>query len=273
MKASRSTKDRLLLIDGDLVMYQILAATEQETEIEPDVWSITNDLYQFKDAFRRFLEEIENNLGGRIVVCLSDSANFRKTIYPEYKGNRKNVRKPVGFKAARTWIEKEFKAVVKKGLEADDVMGILATKPGNDHAVIVSMDKDMKSIPGKLFRYREGEKIVITKEQADRYHLVQTLTGDSTDNYPGCPGVGPKKAEDILNKPGDPWTNVQQAFIAAGLGADTALIQARLARILRWDDWDDKQQQPRLWTPASPPDRSVQPGPAVGEVDGGPLPQ
>lgn len=254
-------------------MYQILAATEQETEIEPDVWSITNDLYQFKDAFKRFLKEVEDNLGGRIVVCLSDSTNFRKTIYPDYKGNRKNVRKPVGFKAARAWIEKEFKAVVKKGLEADDVMGILATKPGNDHAVIVSMDKDMKSIPGKLFRYREGEKIVVTQEQADRYHLVQTLTGDSTDNYPGCPGVGPKKAEDILNKPGDPWINVINAFKSAGLNEADVLVQARLARILRWTDWDEASQQPRLWTPTPVPDRTVQPGTPVGENDGGPVPQ
>jgi hypothetical protein len=39
----------------------------------------------------------------------------------------------------------------------------------------------------------------ITEAQADRFHMIQTLTGDVTDGYPGCPGIGPVKAEQILN--------------------------------------------------------------------------
>lgn len=253
-----STKSkRLLLIDGDLILYQTLAATETEREIEPEMWALTNDLAEFKTNINQQLLRIRDDLGGKIVVCLSDNENFRKDIYPDYKANRKNNRKPVGFKAAKAWMTKEWSAIIKPRLEADDVMGILSTKPGNTDAVIVSMDKDMRTIPGKLYRYRDGAKIVVTEAEADRYHLLQTLTGDTTDNYPGCPGIGPVKAEAILNKPGDPWNNVVQQFRSSGLTEGDALVQARLARILRWSDWDNAKQLPRLWTPASPSDRPV----------------
>ena len=80
------------------------------------------------------------------------------------------------------------------------------------------------------------------------WFYTQVLTGDSTDNYPGCPGIGPKKAADILNKELS-WTSVVNAYLKAGLTEEDALLQARMARILQASDWNSKQQEPILWTP------------------------
>ena len=134
-------------------------------------------------------------------------------------------------------------------LEADDVMGILATKPENiGKCVVVSSDKDLKTVPCKLYRPMQDELLQITEAEADRYFFHQTLTGDATDGYKGCAGVGEKTAPKILgNKP--TWSLVEQAFLKAGMTQEQALQQARLARILRWSDWDEDKETVKLWQP------------------------
>jgi len=133
-------------------------------------------------------------------------------------------------------------------LEADDVLGILATS-GNrfieGEKVIVSEDKDLKTIPCKL--WKSGELLNITKEEADYNHLFQTLTGDTTDGYSGLRGVGEVKAKTILNVP--TWSSVENAFIKAGYTKEDALTQARLARILRFEDYDFEYDTPKMWLP------------------------
>ena len=128
-------------------------------------------------------------------------------------------------------------------------MGILATKPENvGKCIIVSDDKDMKTIPSKLYRPTSDEKLTVSQQEADRNFLMQTLTGDATDSYFGIKGIGPKKAEAILG-PRPHWGAVEQAYIKAGMTREDAITQARLARILRWEDWDEKKETVKLWTP------------------------
>ena len=79
---------------------------------------------------------------------------------------------------------------------------------------------------------------------------MQTLTGDSTDGYPGCPTIGQKRAEGLLGQR-PAWSVVEQAFIKQGLTKADALLQARMARILRWSDWDATKNEPKLWEPAA----------------------
>ena len=132
-----------------------------------------------------------------------------------------------------------------KELEADDAMGIYATQhPGN---IIVSPDKDMKQIPGKL--YNLEDTITITPEEGAKWHLIQTLAGDQTDGYSGVPGIGVKRAETLFNKEGYNWATVVKAFTDKGLTEEDALLNARLARILTIEDYDTEQQEPKLWTP------------------------
>ena len=132
-----------------------------------------------------------------------------------------------------------------KELEADDAMGIYATQhPGN---IIVSPDKDMKQIPGKL--YNLDDTLTITPEEGAKWHLIQTLAGDQTDGYSGVPGIGVKRAETLFNKEGYSWATVVKAFTDKGLTEEDALLNARLARILTIEDYETEQQEPKLWTP------------------------
>ena len=83
--------------------------------------------------------------------------------------------------------------------------------------------------------------------------MLQTLTGDPVDGYKGCPGAGPAKAAKVLSKAGSMWENVKREYVKAGLTEDHAILQARLARILRFEDWDSANKQPILWTPGVSP--------------------
>jgi DNA polymerase-1 len=127
----------------------------------------------------------------------------------------------------------------------------MATTPENvGKAIIVSDDKDLKTIPGKLYRPTADERLDITEAEADKHFYMQTLTGDSTDGYPGCPTIGQKRAEGLLGQR-PAWSVVEQAFIKQGLTKADALLQARMARILRWSDWDTKKNEVKLWEPAA----------------------
>jgi len=241
----------LALIDSDILCYQAIASTEQEIDWGDDVWTLYTDLKQAKDVFNAAVDAITNKLRpDDILHCLSDHQNnFRKQVDPTYKSNRKGTRKPVGYKALRDWIVDTYPSMTMPNLEADDVMGILATKPENiGKCVVVSSDKDLKTIPCKLYRPMQDELLEITEAEADRYFFHQTLTGDTTDGYKGCAGVGEKTAIKILgNKP--TWSLVEQAFLKAGMTQEQALQQARLARILRWSDWDEDKEAVKLWQP------------------------
>ena len=240
-----------LLLDTDILIYKAIASTEVEIDWGDDIWSLFTDLNDAKRAFEKQVNFITEKLGSDDVLhCLTDPKdNFRKHIAPTYKSNRKGSRKPVGFVALRDWVEETFDTLMKPSLEADDVLGIVATKPDNmGKCIVVSDDKDFKTIPCKLYRPMADEKLDITQQQADTYFLTQTLTGDPVDGYSGCKGVGEKTAKKILGtRP--VWDSVEQAYIKAGYTRDDALEQARLARILRWTDWDEKKGEPILWTP------------------------
>lgn len=238
-----------LALDTDILLYRSTSSAEKEVDWGDDVWSLWSDLKDAKGAFREQVENIGKKLGVSNVVCaLSDSgSNYRKTVDPTYKSNRKGTRKPVGYSAMKEWVGTEYNTIMKPGLEGDDCLGLLATRPGND-CIMVSDDKDLKTIPGHLYRPQADEMLTITEDEADRFFLTQVLTGDTTDGYKGVPGIGPKKAEVILGSRPH-WGAVEQAYIKAGLTKADALTQARLARILRWSDWDTEKGEVILWKP------------------------
>jgi len=238
---------RTLLIDGDIVAYRYSSTVEQEVDWGDDVWSLWADAKEAKKLILQYLDHlVEVTAADDFIFTFSDKDNFRKTIYPDYKHNRKGKRKPTCYKGIKTWLEAEYESIDMPTLEGDDVMGILATSGKYEETVIVSEDKDMKTIPGLLWRAAEMEDI--SEEYADYYHLYQTLVGDATDGYKGCKGIGDKRATDILSK--DPtWEAVVKAYEKAGQTEEEALVQARLARILRASDYNTKTQEPILWTP------------------------
>ena len=80
--------------------------------------------------------------------------------------------------------------------------------------------------------------------------MFQTLVGDATDGYSGCPTIGPVAATKLLGFCSDQtamWDLVTSTYRKKGLGEEEALIQARVARILRFEDY--KKEEVLLWTP------------------------
>jgi DNA polymerase-1 len=236
-----------LLIDADFIVYKCCAACETEIDYGEDVIFVTSN---FSDAYNAVTKEISNitkQFGdfAKPILFFSSPNNFRKKISPDYKGHR-NRKKPCGYKRVISNLRIQYNVVVMDTLEADDAMGIYATQhPGN---IIVSPDKDMRQIPGKLYNLETTQDI--TAEEGAQWHYIQTLAGDQTDGYSGVPGIGVKRAETLFNKEGYSWATVVKAFTDKGLTEDDALLNARLARILTIDDYDTERQEPRLWTPS-----------------------
>lgn len=245
--------NRVLLIDADVLAFQAASLIEKAVEWEPGYWTWSCDFEAVVDKFDSLLAAVVDHFGGTPTLCLTDSeGNFRFSVLPTYKGNRAGVKKPLVLKAFKQFLIENRGAYFKSGLEGDDVMGILMTRsnPTKEERIIVSLDKDMKTVPGLVCRWPiEKEARLISEDEADYWHLFQTLTGDTTDGYKGCPGMGAVGAAKVLDA--DPsWATVVKAFEKAKLGEQEALTQARVARILRASDYDFKTRSPLLWTPS-----------------------
>ena len=237
-----------LLIDADFIVYKSCAAAETEIDWGDDTILVTSNFSDAYNATKRELNKLENKFGSlsTLILFFSDSVNFRKKILESYKGHR-NRKKPCGYKRVINTLSKEYKVILKPTLEADDSMGIYSTKyPGN---MIVSPDKDMRQIPGKLYNF--DETFTVTSEEGAKWHLIQTLAGDQTDGYGGVPGIGVKRAVSLFEEKGYSWQTVLSAFADKDLPETEALVNARLARILTVDDYDFKKKRPKLWSPAS----------------------
>lgn len=249
---------RTLLLDGDQVVYQIAAGCETCIEWSHDVCSTHADLREARGKLDDYLESLLIDLdASEIVICLSadDHQYFRKRVYPDYKANRKGKAKPFALKALKNRVKQNFRYYQRDGLEADDCLGILltASKIIRGEKVCVSADKDLKTVPGLHSDLAERVVFEVDLKTADYNHLYQTLIGDTTDGYPGCPGVGAKTAEKLLQDTDKTiktmWPVVVEQFTKKGLTEKDALVQARVARILRASDYNFKTKEPILWEP------------------------
>ena len=238
-----------ILIDCDYIVYKCCAAAESEMDFGDDVIVVTSNFSDAMKCVKRDLDRIQQDLGSfddELILFFTSPNNFRKKILPEYKGHRQR-KKPCGFKRVIQELKKQYRVILKDTLEADDSLGIYATKfPGN---IIVSPDKDMRQIPGKLYDFKET--VDISPEEGAKWHLIQTMAGDNTDGYAGVPGIGIKKAEKIFEEKGYTWKAVVETFVEKELTEEDALVNARLARILQTSDYDHTNKEPILWTPPS----------------------
>ena len=241
-----------LLIDTELFLFRAAAACEVEVEWAPDEWTYLCRHGDAKAAFQDIIGGLmEVAPDHQPVMVFGGSVNFRYGIYPSYKSNRKKHKKPAGFRALADWVltaaaSRGWETHVLPEVEGDDVLG-LAASPGD---IIASDDKDMLTLPGILLR--DGEVLELSEAQADRNFFQQALTGDATDGYPGCPGIGPVKAErllDLCHTPAEMWKAVLGAYRKAGKSDHFALQMARCARILRPGEYDHDAKAPILWMP------------------------
>lgn len=216
--------------------------------------SIENVKQQVDGTLANWMERFEAD---DLILCFScpSEENFRLSILPSYKGNRKNLQKPVLLSQLKEVLSESYRTYSRPTLEADDILGILSTHPTliPGKKIIISEDKDLRSIPGWLWNPRKDASAKQVKEpMADYRHLYQTLIGDTTDGYKGCPGIGPKKASKLImdsKDTEDAWGAVVKTFEDKGLTEEDALVQARVARILRHTDYDFKTKKVIPWQP------------------------
>ena len=238
-----------LLIDADYIVYKCCAAAETEIDWGDDVIVVSSRFSEAYDKVQRELFNIATDLGcfDDSILFFTDSVNFRKRIDSAYKGHR-NRKKPCGYRRVINKLKEDYQVIVMPELEADDALGIYATKEQGH--IICSPDKDMRQIPGDLYDLSTGV-VTITKEEGDRWHLIQTLAGDQTDGYSGVPGFGIKRAVSFFEENGYSWSSVASAFASKELDESVALQNARLAKILQHTDYDFTNQSIILWTPTT----------------------
>jgi DNA polymerase-1 len=259
---------RTALIDADVLVYMAGLANEYEVQWDSCNWSLFAELDKSVADLEDRIEEIKTKLQcTHVVMALSSYDNpWRKIIMPSYKGKRAKLgaRKPIVHAPLREYLHQEHRTYERQGLEGDDILGILVTHPTiiEGDKIVVSIDKDMNTLPGlhlNLNRARESKSDdwsplvrTVSLAEADYYHLSQALTGDATDGYPGCPKIGPVRAEKILLDDDcglTRWQRIVREYEKAGLSEAVALDNARVARILRHDEYNFKTKEVVLWRP------------------------
>lgn len=255
----------IALVDGDIFAYEIAAGAEEAIHWGDGLWTLHAQEEPAKVKLLGRVRELGRAIeADQIIVALSDDENWRKDVLPTYKENRVGQRRPMILKVLKEYLKENFETFIRPTLEADDVLGILSTWPKlAGRKVIITKDKDLQTIPGLHFLAHKEDLGVfeVTEHRANYCHLLQTLTGDVTDGYKGCPGIGSTRAERLLlpfaheTKHDDyfdleaAWQKVVETFVKSGLSEEEALVQARVARICRASDYDFKNKRVRLWTP------------------------
>lgn len=167
---------------------------------------------------RMLIEAILDKTGAdsyQLYLTSNDKSNYRFQIAKtkEYKGNRKNSKKPYYYDQLREYMIKYWDAEVVYNQEADDAMGIAQMKSGGN-SIICSIDKDMNMIPGYHYDL-DTEEIYIATDPGElmlsdernklagrglKWFYAQMLLGDTADNIPGISGFGPVSTFDLLEK-------------------------------------------------------------------------
>jgi DNA polymerase-1 len=252
------TTSPVALIDGDFAVYY----TAFLTEGEGDVFDFTNNL----DGTIKKWTKLAGCVGACICLSKFKEKNFRHALYSGYKACRKGRELPKfiqqGYEhltmRGRKWSE-HTKVFQIDNLEADDVMGILATSGSYAKTVIVTVDKDLKTIPGLHYDPKKQILDDVSPMEAIRRLYMQWLTGDPTDSIPGLPGIGPKKAEKVIDLVSsckdlrryekNLAIAVKDAYKMAGQKKAYWLMMGRLVKILTAREWDRTNKKIIPWEP------------------------
>lgn len=245
-----------LLLDTDIIAY--ICALKCETKIDGFTDEPLYHLEQDEETCFKYLQGFVDSLAEKLkpdhmIACMSDpDVNWRKAILPHYKGNRTDAHIPFHLAAAKNWFVDSVDSRSFPTLEADDVMGILATNQLLvKDPIICTKDKDLYTIPAKIYNLGTGTKRRPTVEEADIYHMSQVLSGDLVDGYGGIPRVGEKVAHKLLYEglaEGKTlWEVVMEQYEDWEMTEEDALAIARVARICRNTDYDHSKGEVILW--------------------------
>lgn len=175
-----------VLIDADTLAYASAAVAENENE-QIARWNANTMVL---DTLRKLNTE-------EYQLYLTGDNNFRYSIYSEYKANRLKMQRPQYLPMVRQHLLDEWGAYMSDGCEADDMLGVdqLAAE---EPTIICSIDKDLDQIAGWHYNPRKETTYLVSPLEGLRFFYYQLLVGDTADNIKGVKGIGPKKAEKIL---------------------------------------------------------------------------
>jgi len=223
-------KTRVLIIDGDVLCH--MSCKEREESVHGFI-AVDDDGNEIKRESAEYTEEeneaylqksflnLQSMISGIMkfskadyhVMGVKSSTNYRDWIFPpEFLGTPESR----GYKAQRsagkeekrnTFVPKLRQMAIDNGIaieshdrEADDLCGIWATEAeaAGHEWIMASIDKDLHRIPGKHLKIKDWMIITVSPNYATRFAYEQYIMGDQTDNIPGIPKMGPKKAEAAL---------------------------------------------------------------------------
>ena len=206
--------DKLFLLDAYALIYRAYYAFIKNPRINSKGMN-TSAVMGFVNTLNEILtKEQPTHIG----VAFDHGKTFRDEAFPAYKAQREET--PEDIRASvpviKTIIEAMHIPVLQvDGLEADDVIGTLATKAGaaGIKTYMLTPDKDYGQLVSDnvfIFRPRHGGgyETMGPSEVCAKYELdsptqvidLLALMGDSADNFPGCPGVGPKTAAKLIGE-------------------------------------------------------------------------
>ena len=201
----------LTLIDGNSLLFRAYYGVH--SRLTRSDGTPTGAVYGF---FNMILPILASARPGDKFVCIFDASRitFRQDIYPQYKMNRSET--PADLITQGQMIQSGLMAIgmpvlCVPGVEADDVIATLATQncTQTDATRIITSDKDLMQLVSDCIYLYDGMKSreirapqVLEKfgVRPDQVIDVQSLMGDSSDNVPGVPGIGPKKAAELINQ-------------------------------------------------------------------------
>ncbi|MBR7048379.1 MAG: DNA polymerase I, partial [Prevotella sp.] len=209
--------DKLFLLDAYALIYRSYYAFIKNPRINSKGLN-TSAVLGFCNTLHEILSK-ENPT--HIGVAFDHGKTFRHDAFPEYKAQREET--PEDIRASIPIIKELLEAfhipiLQVDGFEADDVIGTLALKAGAEgvETYMLTPDKDYgQLVRDNVFQFRPrhggGYEKMGPKEVCEKYGIENTdqvidllaLMGDSSDNFPGCPGVGEKTAVKLINEFGN----------------------------------------------------------------------
>ena len=186
----------------------------------------------FAEDYLRTVESLKKSYKAKWIIIAADqgSSSYRKAIYPQYKQNRKDkydqqteaeqIEFELFFEDFTKTLEllsEHYPVLRFQGVEADDIAAYIVSKKRKlavDEIWLMSSDKDWDLLikPG-VNRFSYVTRKETTWEnwndqysfEPEQYISVKCLMGDSGDNVPGVPGVGPKRAQQLVEEYGTTW--------------------------------------------------------------------
>lgn len=236
-----------LRIDGDVITYMAGFSAESRSP------ELSHALQNVKQMVKR----LQDKFPGETTIWLTDTnpaVNFRTTVDPKYKGNRKG-RKPIHYLKIREYLIERLNAKIVDWGEADDAL----CADMRTNTIVASIDKDLLMVPGRHYRMNRDKTVWVSDpgeltlerktsvaSKKSKYHLegtgfkwfcAQMLMGDRVDNIPAPQkGFGPMQIYDYLNswdEVGSLWNRIEDFYDVRSFSKAALHTQAQLLWISR----------------------------------------